>query len=295
MSWRVVIATRILPVALGFDAAVRAAGHEPVALLTIRDPERRYGDWDLASLVDDAPAGLDLLIAARRSSLAQLLASARPDLVVCMGFPWKVPVDALAVPALGWLNGHPSLLPQHRGPIPLSWAIRHGDEEVGVSIHFMDAELDTGPVVAQRRFPLGEPVEPDAFYAAMGPIVVEALVEALVKVEAGDRGMPQAGGTYETFFTADDVWLDPSRSADEVRRLAWAWRYTPPIGVAEQGLLVDLDGETVRVLETSLTEVDGAARVDCADAPLWLVRTEPRAARAEARPAGSPAPTAAGR
>ena len=67
-----------------------------------------------------------------------------------MGFPWKVPADALAVPKLGWLNGHPSLLPRHRGPVPLAWAIRNGDEDFGITFHRMDAELDTGPILAQR-------------------------------------------------------------------------------------------------------------------------------------------------
>jgi methionyl-tRNA formyltransferase len=274
MAWRVVIATRILPVALGFDAAIREAGHEPVGLLTIRDPQRRYGDWDIAALVNGAPAELDLMLAAKRSSLAPLLESKQPDLVVCMGFPWKVPSAALTVPRLGWLNGHPSLLPRHRGPIPLSWAIRSGDEESGVSFHFMDAGFDTGPVVAQRRFPLGEPVEPQAFFARMGPVVVETLAEALAKVAAGDGGAPQEGGTYETFFTADDVWLDPSQTAAEQHRLAWAWRFTPAVAAPVQGLLVDVDGETLRVLESSLHEAAGAIRVDCADAPLWLVTTE---------------------
>jgi methionyl-tRNA formyltransferase len=112
--WRAVIATRILPVALGFYAALREAGHEPVALLTIRDTDGRYGSFDLGGMLGELPTELDILMAARRASIAPLLESVRPDLVVCMGFPWKVPAAALAVPGLGWLNGHPSLLPSPR-------------------------------------------------------------------------------------------------------------------------------------------------------------------------------------
>ena len=273
---RIVLVTRILPVALGFHAAVRESGYDAVALLTIRDPERRYGAWDLAALVDAAPPDLDVLLAARRSSLAPLLRSLEPDLVVCMGLPWKIPVDALAVPTIGWLNGHPSLLPAHRGPIPVAWAIRAGDVETGVTFHFMDAELDTGPVVAQRRFPIGEPVEPDEFYGRIGPLMMETLVDALQAIESGERGTPQPeGGQYETFFAAEDVWLDRTRPALEMHRLAWAWRYAIALQT-DAGLLVEVDGATVRVLESSLEEVEGALRVDCAEGPLWLVRTEPR-------------------
>jgi hypothetical protein len=93
--WRVVIATRVLPIALGFSAALREAGHEPVALLTVRDARGRYGGFDLSGMLDDLPPQLDVLIPARRASMAPLLASVRPDLVVCTGFPWKIAVARL--------------------------------------------------------------------------------------------------------------------------------------------------------------------------------------------------------
>jgi methionyl-tRNA formyltransferase len=274
MPWRVVIATRIFPVAVGFQEAIRAAGHEPVALLTIRDLEGLY----LGGALHELPGELDLLVPARRRSIAPLLTAVRPDLVVCMGFPWKIPPDALAVPPLGWLNGHPSLLPAHRGPIPVSWAIRNGDPEIGISFHFMDADLDTGPVVAQSSIDVGGYCEPEELFARMGPATGATLVEALTRIEAGDRGTPQpAGGAYESFFIADDVWLDTARSAEEQHRLAWAWRFAPPVGT-EAGLLVELDGEPARIVRSSLEPFDGAVRIDCVDAPLW-VTTEPLQAR----------------
>ena len=275
MSWRVVIVTRIAPVLAGFDAVVRAAGHEPVALLTLRNTDERYGPVAQTSeLLRAAAPELDVLVPARRSSIAPLLSSVEPDLVVCMGFPWKIPPDALAVPPLGWLNGHPSLLPQHRGPTPVAWAIREGDEEIGFTVHRMAAELDTGPILAQRQIPLGEFEAPDDFYARLGPVGLEALGEALERLAAGDEGTPQAeGGDYESFFAEDDVWLDLSRPAVEVHRLAWAWRFAfTPGGV--QGALLELDGRPVRVLATSLGEVEGARRLECGDGPLWVVETE---------------------
>jgi methionyl-tRNA formyltransferase len=229
----------------------------------------------LDGLLRGLPPHLDVVIPSRRAQIAPLLAPLEPDLVLCMGFPWKIPPGALAVPRLGWLNGHPSLLPRHRGPVPIAWAIRDGDEEVGVTFHRMDAELDTGPILAQSSYPLGELVEPNTFYEGMGQVVMKTLAAALERLEAGDEGTTQPeGGEYEGFFTDDDAWLDPARPALELHRLVWAWRYTIPVGELH-GALVDLDGETVRVLASSLTEVEGATRLDCADGPLWLVQTEP--------------------
>jgi methionyl-tRNA formyltransferase len=273
-AWRVVIVTRILPVALGFHAGLRAAGYDPVALLTIRDTDRRYGGFELGGMLDELPAELDILMPARRAAIAPLLESVRPDLVVCMGFPWKIPPAALAVPRLGWINGHPSLLPRHRGPVPVAWTIRNGEEEFGVTFHRMDAELDTGPILAQKALPVGELCEPEEFYGRMGPAVGEVLADALANLAAGAEGVVQEGGDYQSFFDDGDALLDFSRPAAEVHRLVWAWRFTIPAGELH-GALAELDGETLRVLASSLTEVEGARRVECADAPVWLVKTEP--------------------
>jgi len=273
-SWRVVIVTRILPVALSFHAALREAGHEPVGLLTIRDTDGRYGGFDLSGMLDELPPELDIVMPARRAAIAPLLDSLHPDLVVCMGFPWKVPADALSVPRLGWINGHPSLLPHHRGPVPVAWTIRDGEEEFGVTFHRMDAELDTGPVLAQKALPVGELCGPDEFYGRMGPSVIEVLREALANLAAGVEASAQEGGDYQSFFGDEDAVLDFSRPAAELHRLVWAWRFTITGGEL-QGALAELDGGTVRVLASSLTEVEGATRVECADGPLWLVETEP--------------------
>jgi methionyl-tRNA formyltransferase len=287
VSLRVVICTRIPPVLAGFDAVVREAGHEVVALLTNRVV---LGGQDSREVVFAAPDDLDVLLPARRGTIAPLLASAKPDLVVCMGFPWKIPADALAVPRLGWLNGHPSLLPRHRGPTPVAWAIREGEDEIGITFHRMDAELDTGPIFSQRPYPLGELEAPDVFFPKMGPVVGEALAEALERLAAGEQGAPQEeGGSYESFFGADDEWLDLSRPAAEVHRLVWAWRYGFALDGAA-GALLDLEGSRVRVLATSLTEVEGARRVDCGDGPLWVVETEElseEAANSTSAPAAS--------
>jgi methionyl-tRNA formyltransferase len=190
------------------------------------------------------------------------------------GLPWRIPPDALAVPRLGWLNGHPSLLPRHRGPLPVAWAIRAGDEEIGITFHRMDTDLDTGSIFSQRSFAVGEPEAHDVFYPRMGQVVGEALAEALESLAAGNEGTPQPeGGSYESFFTDDDTWLDLSRPAAELHRFAWSWLYAfGPGGV--RGALLELDGTPVRVLATSLTEKEGARRIECADGPLWIVETE---------------------
>src|SRR5262249_31132757 len=150
----------------------------------------------------------------------------------------------------------------HRGPVPVAWAIRNGEPEIGLTFHRMDAELDTGAILAQRSMMIGEYTDPDEFYPRTGPLHLAALGEALGKLPAGDEGAPQGpGGEYETFFTDADAELDLLRPAVEVHRMVWAWRYAIAAPGSRRGALLELDGETVRVLASSLTEVADAPSV----------------------------------
>jgi methionyl-tRNA formyltransferase len=73
----------------------------------------------------------------------------RPDMIVTACFPWRLPPSVLALPPLGCLNIHPSLLPRGRGPDPVFWTFRRGERETGVTVHVTDAGFDTGPILAQ--------------------------------------------------------------------------------------------------------------------------------------------------
>jgi methionyl-tRNA formyltransferase len=128
-----------------------------------------------------------------------------------------------------------------------------------------------------------------SFYPRLGPLYVETLVEALERLAAGEEGAMQEGGSYETFFTADDEWLDLSRPAVEAHRLAWSWRYAAALD-GSRGALLELDGTPVRVLLTSVSEVEGARRVECGDGPLWIVETE-ELSEEEAKRSSAPAPS----
>ncbi len=175
-----------------------------------------------------------------------------------MGFPWKIPPDALDVPKLAAINGHPSLLPHYRGPSPVSWAIRNGETEIGYTWHRMDAELDTGPILAQGSVTLEDEHSWEELEPKLVPVVVELLTDALARVEVGDAGDPQeqGAGDYFPFFGDDYAWIDPSSSRAEIYRQVKAWRFASATD-GLRGALAELDGETVRVLRTSLAPAEG--------------------------------------
>src|SRR5947207_4803135 len=75
------------------------------------------------------------------------------DLICIASFPRIVPPSILARAAHGGLNVHAALLPKHRGPDPLFWTFFDFDEVTGVTVHWIDAGVDSGDSVAQRAWP----------------------------------------------------------------------------------------------------------------------------------------------
>ena len=73
-------------------------------------------------------------------ALVSAVRAAEPDLLVSWFWTKKLPASVLAIPRLGTLGVHPSLLPRHRGPDPTYWAIRSGDAITGVTAHRLEAE-----------------------------------------------------------------------------------------------------------------------------------------------------------
>ncbi len=269
---RVVLISEVAPAVEGLSAMLRAEGHEPVALLCVRHDPERY--TELGELVRAAPSEADIVMPGSRDRIAPLLRHFDPDLALCLGFPWKIPPDALAVPRHGIVNGHPSLLPRYRGPSPVAWAIRNGENEIGFTFHYMDAELDTGNILAQERVPLGDEHGWEELTPKLATAVGNLLPSVLERVERGDAGEPQDGreASYFRLFEPEYAWIDWSRSVDEIARQVRAWCFFSA-GTDDRGALAEIDGETVRVRRVSREPASGHA-MTCADGTLWIVETE---------------------
>jgi methionyl-tRNA formyltransferase len=272
--WRVAIISVLPMVVQGYAEMIRAAGHEPVVAITPRrrlpsDPPMPFA----AEHVADDPAELDILFPATKHSLPRMLRAYEPDLAVCTGLPWLITPEAIEVPRLGIVNGHPSLLPRYRGPFPIAWAVRNGETEIGLSYHLMDAEFDTGNLLAQAPIPLGDDDTGKTVMARVAAAAGELLPIVFERLARGERGEPQEGGDYQSMFEGEYWVIDPSQSAADVHRQVRAWSFMPPIDVF--GPFLEREGQRVKVRQTSLTEVAGADRLECADAPLWIVESVP--------------------
>jgi methionyl-tRNA formyltransferase len=254
--WRVAIISQVAVVAQGDTELIRALGHEPVVHVAIRrvrpelEPPPQLREL-LALTFQESPPEIDLVFPARKRSLAPLFRAYDVDLAVCTAFPWRIPADALAVPRLGIVNGHPSLLPRYRGPIPVAWAVRNGETEIGLTYHLMDEHFDTGNVLAQAAIPLGDEWSFDDLNPKFAAAAFDLLPAALGRLAAGDRGDPQTGGDYHSLFEDEYMFVDLSRRAADVHRQARAWNFAFSRG--PQGPILERDGGRVRLVRTSLT------------------------------------------
>jgi len=284
-GWRIVLITTVQPIAENLLPVLLQLGHEPVAILSARRPAGQpVPRLDFPELSDSsAPQGVDVVLARDKASIAPLLRTYRPDLAICWGFPWRIPLAALEVPRLGSINQHPALLPRHRGPIPISWAIRDGDADYGVTWHRMDADLDTGGILAQTTVPM----EDDDFdYLAIGPRLISAAFDLLPRVferlAAGDPGDPQPadGGVWAGHFGEDYAAIDWHQPARAIHNQVRAWAFVTPTNPV-RGPIAELNGVRVRITRTSLVEPGangngpGAIRLETGDGPIWVVAWEP--------------------
>lgn len=173
------------------------------------------------------------------------LAAFEPDVMVVVAYGLILPQAVLDVPRLGCINIHASLLPRWRGAAPIQRAIEAGDTETGVTIMRMDAGLDTGPVLLERRVPI-EPTDTSAtLHDRLSRLGAEALLEALDGIADGSlsaRPQPAEGVTYAAKVTKEEARIDWRQPALDIERRVRAFNPWP---IAE----TTLHGQQLRVWE----------------------------------------------
>ena len=140
--------------------ALADAGHDIVGVYTQPDRRSGRGRRVTAPPVKQAAMERGLLVyqpaSLRRDEEARReIASLEPDLIVVAAYGLFLPAETLAVPPLGALNIHPSMLPKLRGPSPVATAILEGNTTTGVTVMQLDEGMDTGPIVAQIQTEIG--------------------------------------------------------------------------------------------------------------------------------------------
>jgi methionyl-tRNA formyltransferase len=166
----------------------------------------------------------------REPEFLEMLRVVQPDISVVVAYGHLLPDEVIALPRLGTLNIHASLLPELRGAAPIQAAIRDGLEETGVTIMRMVRELDAGPVIHQARTPIQDDETYGELQMRLAELGAMALIEALTLMSVGaatERPQDDSLATYAPKVTREMARIDWSRSGVEVARMIRAYDPKP--------------------------------------------------------------------
>lgn len=180
----------------------------------------------------------------------------KPDLCVMAYVTQVVPQAALDIPTHGSIQYHPSLLPKHRGPSSINWAMIQGDDVTGLTIFWPDEKLDEGPILLQKQVDIGpDDTLGSLYFGRLFPMGVDAVCEAVDLVRRGQApriAQDHAQATYEGWCRKADVAIDWDRPIDALYDLI---RGADP----QPGAWTRWQGEEVQLYDAArLAEAEGA-------------------------------------
>ena len=158
------------------------------------------------------------------------LAALEADVLVVVAYGLILPANILAIPRLGCLNVHASLLPRWRGAAPVQRAIETGDQETGVSIMLMEPGLDTGPVLLTSRLPILAHHTSGTLLEDLAALGTQALSQTLADIDSMlANAVPQdnVSATYAHKIDKQEAALNWSCSAVELARRIRAFQPAP--------------------------------------------------------------------
>ena len=161
---------------------------------------------------------------------ASRLVELKSDVMVVAAYGLLLPSAILNIPQYGCLNVHASLLPRWRGAAPIARAIEAGDTETGVTIMQMEAGLDTGPILLQRRTTIHDTDTTASLEERLSRVGAEATLAALAKLELGRLvAQPQdsAATCYAPKLQKREAGIDWSQSALTLHRKIRAYNPRP--------------------------------------------------------------------
>ncbi|HEV2214744.1 MAG TPA: methionyl-tRNA formyltransferase [Terracidiphilus sp.] len=239
--------------------ALLAAGHS--IPLVVTQPDRPVGRAQQMT----APPVKQTALAARLAVMqpekirnnqefrAQLEVIA-PEAIVVVAYGRIIPPWMLALPPLGCINLHASLLPKYRGAAPIQWAVAMGESVTGNTTMLLEEGLDTGPILLQQELP----IHPDQTAADLfgvlatrgAPLVVETL-KGLQSKSLKPKPQNHAQATLAPLLGRDDGRMD--FAAHTAQQLRNRWRGFQPW----PGAFSALEGKKLIVHHMSITESTG--------------------------------------
>ena len=217
-----------------------SAGYLPAAVITKPPKRSGRGRKDLNQPVADFAAQKKLILL-QPNKLAEAtkdIQSLQPDIGIVVSYGKIIPDNLLELFPNGIINIHPSLLPKYRGPSPISAPILAGDKKTGVSLMRLSAEMDAGPVYAQRNYLLEGTETSSQLRKVLAEIGAEMLIAHLGDILAGNiepKPQEDTKASYTHIIKKEDGRIDWALPAEQIERqvrafIGWPSSYTSLAG-----------------------------------------------------------------
>lgn len=208
--------------------------------------------------------------------------SLKPDVIVVAAYGKILPKELLEIPRLGCINIHASLLPLYRGAAPIHRAVIDGCLETGVTLMYMEEQMDAGDIIATSTTEIGEKTTEDLFdeLAHLGAALLIRELPAILNGTAARIPQDHRMATYAPMVTKQEARIDFSRDAGQIGALvrgmyAWpcAWtcyRDESMKVLATASGTMESDAEPGTILRTD----EGGILVACGGGSIALTRIQ---------------------
>lgn len=186
----------------------------------------------------------------RDGTALEIIRELSPELIAVAAYGRILPDDILSFPPKGCINVHSSLLPKYRGAAPINWAVLNGEQETGVTIMHMAAQLDAGDIISVEATPIGGDENAQELTRRLATLGAKLLVSTVEEIAAGTAArIPQdhSKATLAPMLSRELSPMDFGRTAQELHNQA---RGLIPWPVAE----TVLGGVRCRVWKTHLSQ-----------------------------------------
>ena len=108
-----------------------------------------------------------------------------PDIIITCAYGQIIPEELINYPEYGCINVHASLLPKYRGGAPIHWAKINGDDKTGVTIMYMDKDMDTGDIIKMKELPIKDEDTTESLFDKLSSMGAELLIDTLPSIFDG--------------------------------------------------------------------------------------------------------------
>ncbi len=236
------------------EALIEQENLEIVAVIT--QPDRKVGRKQLVTAppVKELALAHELLVLQPEklsgSEEMNKILELKPDLLITAAYGQYVPTKLLTTPKFKAINVHASLLPKYRGAAPIHYAVLKGDEKTGITIMYMEKEMDAGNIISQREIEISEADDTGTLFEKLSLLGRDLLLDTLPDILSGQNEsivQDESKVTYSPMISKAEEQIDWTKSAKEIFNQVRALRPAP-------GAYTLLNGERFKIWDAKVKD-----------------------------------------